>query len=106
MFRRGDPEVLLERLRKRPIEDEETYIQWAWTEIAKFLDAERDGESLGRRAGGRPYLSEDYAVLARLEAQLHERVEQYRRGEMKQLVSQANCGALQGRSIRTSCSTL
>lgn len=95
VFRRGDPEVLLERLRKQPIEDEATYIQWAWTEISKFLDAERNGESLGRRAGGRPYLSEDFAVLARLETQLHERVEQYRRGEMKQLVSQAELRALQ-----------
>jgi anti-sigma regulatory factor (Ser/Thr protein kinase) len=95
VFRRGDPEVLLEQLRKHPIEDEASYLDWAWTEIAKFLEAERNGESLGRRAGGRPYLSEDLAVLTRLETQLHERVEQYRRGEMRQLVSQAELRALQ-----------
>ena len=50
---------------------------------------------LGSRSGGRRYLSEDLAVLARLGAAVVERVEQLRSAEMQRLVSQAELKALQ-----------
>lgn len=95
VFRRGDPDQLLQRLRKEPIESEAAYHNWAQNEIARFMQAERVPEGLGRRAGGRPYLSEDLAILARLEAQTAERLEQYRESERKRLLSQAELRALQ-----------
>lgn len=95
VFRRGDPDHLLERLRKEPIESEAAYQEWAQNEIARFMQAERVPEGFGRRAGGRPYLSEDLAILARLEAQTAERLEQYRESERKRLLSQAELRALQ-----------
>ncbi|MGC4051504.1 MAG: histidine kinase [Paludibaculum sp.] len=95
VFRRGDPDQLLDRLRKEPIESEQAYQEWAQNEIARFMEAERLPEGPGRRAGGRPYLSEDLAILARLEAQTAERLEQYRESERKRLLSQAELRALQ-----------
>jgi LytS/YehU family sensor histidine kinase len=50
---------------------------------------------LGRRVGGRRYLSEDLQALARLAAQIVERVEEVRQSEMRRLVSQAELRALQ-----------
>jgi hypothetical protein len=50
---------------------------------------------LGRRVGGRRYLSEDLQALARLAAQIVERVEEVRESEMRRLVSQAELRALQ-----------
>jgi hypothetical protein len=50
---------------------------------------------LGPRQGGRRYLSEDFAVLARLEAAVVEQVEQLRGVQMQNLVSQAELKALQ-----------
>ena len=50
---------------------------------------------LGRRAGGRPYLSEDLQALGRLGAEIAEHVERFRESEMRRLVSQAELRALQ-----------
>lgn len=50
---------------------------------------------LGSRDGGRRYLSEDFAVLARLGAAVVEHIEQLRGVQMQGLVSQAELKALQ-----------
>ena len=50
---------------------------------------------LGRRKGGRRYLSEDLASLSRLAAAIVEQVEHFRETEMRRLVSQAELRALQ-----------
>ena len=50
---------------------------------------------LGRRKGGRRYLSEDLASLSRLAAAIVEQVERFREIEMRRLVSQAELRALQ-----------
>src|SRR5580698_3614764 len=50
---------------------------------------------LGPREGGRRYLSEDFAVLARLQAAVVEQVEQLRGLQMQNLVSEAELKALQ-----------
>jgi hypothetical protein len=50
---------------------------------------------LGERRGGRPYLSKDLEVLARLGACVAEQVEQVREAEIQRLVSQAELRALQ-----------
>ncbi len=50
---------------------------------------------LGRRAGGRRYLSEDLAALARAASVMVEQIEQYRESEMRRLAAQAELRALQ-----------
>jgi two-component system LytT family sensor kinase len=50
---------------------------------------------LGRRHGGRRYLSGDLDLLARLAARIAEQVEAFRESEMRRLVSQAELRALQ-----------
>src|SRR5581483_4985904 len=50
---------------------------------------------LGRRWGGRRYLSEDLQALGRAAGQIVEHVEQYRETEMRRLVTQAELRALQ-----------
>ncbi|HMD50409.1 MAG TPA: histidine kinase, partial [Bryobacteraceae bacterium] len=50
---------------------------------------------LGRRYGGRRYLSEDFASLSRLAAAVVEQVERFRDTEMRRLVAQAELRALQ-----------
>lgn len=50
---------------------------------------------LGRRSGGRRYLSEDLQALGRAAGQIVEQVEQYRESEMRRLVTQAELRALQ-----------
>jgi signal transduction histidine kinase len=50
---------------------------------------------LGRRSGGRRYLSEDLQALGRAAAQVVEQVEQYHESEMRRLVAQAELRALQ-----------
>ncbi len=50
---------------------------------------------LGRRSGGRRYLSEDLHALARAASQIVEHLEQYRESEMRRLVAQAELRALQ-----------
>ena len=50
---------------------------------------------LGRRFGGRRYLSEDLQALGRAAGQIVEQVEQFRESEMRRLVAQAELRALQ-----------
>jgi LytS/YehU family sensor histidine kinase len=50
---------------------------------------------LGPRRGGRRYLSEDLATLARLSAQVLEHIEHFRTAEMRRLVAQAELRALE-----------
>ena len=50
---------------------------------------------LGRRSGGRRYLSEDLQLLGRGAALISEQIEQYRESEMRRLVAQAELRALQ-----------
>jgi two-component system, LytTR family, sensor kinase len=50
---------------------------------------------LGRRTGGRRYLSEDLQALGRAAGQIVEQVEQFRESEMRRLVAQAELRALQ-----------
>ncbi len=50
---------------------------------------------LGRRAGGRRYLSEDLTALSRAASVIVEQVEQFRESEMRRLVAQAELRALQ-----------
>jgi two-component system sensor histidine kinase LytS len=50
---------------------------------------------LGRRAGGRRYLSEDLAALGRAASVIAEQVEQFRESEIRRLVAQAELRALQ-----------
>ena len=95
LFHRGDSDALLDRLRTAPLESEEQYTEWAWNEIAAFMQAERAAQGLGRRSGGRPYLSEDLQLEARLRARIEERLEQFRSSERKRLLSQAELRALQ-----------
>lgn len=107
VFRRGDPEALLERIRRMPVRSKTDFLESAAGEIAAFFQAERSPAAsshapalpfgLGRRAGGRPYLSEDLALLARLEALVNERLEHHREQHLRELVSQAELRALQAR---------
>lgn len=50
---------------------------------------------LGRRSGGRRYLSEDLLALGRAASLVIEQIEQFRESEMRRLVSQAELRALQ-----------
>jgi two-component system, LytTR family, sensor kinase len=50
---------------------------------------------LGRRSGGRRYLSEDLTALGRAASVIVEQVEQFRESEMRRLVAQAELRALQ-----------
>lgn len=50
---------------------------------------------LGRRSGGRRYLSEDLLAMARAASLIGEQMEQFRESEMRRLVSQAELRALQ-----------
>ena len=50
---------------------------------------------LGRRSGGRRYLSEDLQALGRAAALIEAQIEQYRESEMRRLVAQAELRALQ-----------
>jgi len=50
---------------------------------------------LGRRTGGRRYLSEDLSALAQAASVIVEQIEQHRESEMRRLVAQAELRALQ-----------
>ena len=50
---------------------------------------------LGRRSGGRRYLSEDLLALGRVASVIVEQIEQFHESEMRRLVSQAELRALQ-----------
>lgn len=49
----------------------------------------------GRRRGGRRYLSDDFAALSRIQAELIDQLKAFREAEMRKLVSQAELRALQ-----------
>jgi two-component system, LytTR family, sensor kinase len=72
--------------------------KWTWADVVLPV---RRGQGdlqlilLGRRQGGRRYLSEDLDALGRAAVEMSERVESLRRQEMSRLVSQAELRALQ-----------
>lgn len=86
------PQLMTERSRS----------QWpqtaAWGEAVvplRFSKGDLHQIILGRRIGGRRYLSEDLQSLARIAAVIVEQVERLRSTEMQHLVSQAELRALQ-----------
>jgi two-component system, LytTR family, sensor kinase len=121
IFRRPNEEALLRGL-KTPIRSEEEYIAGAVIRLGEFVGAPahlttgtvepedqgaeavvplRTGSGgslavlLGRRTGGRRYLSEDLQALSRVAAVIGEQLEQYRDLETRRLVAQAELRALQ-----------
>ena len=121
IFRRPNEEVLVRDL-KTPIRSEEEYITGAAARLGEFMGAParvthgaseaqdqgaeavvplRTGPGgslsvlLGRRTGGRRYLSEDLQALGRVAAVIGEQLEQYRDLETRRLVAQAELRALQ-----------
>jgi LytS/YehU family sensor histidine kinase len=105
-----------------PIRSEDEYIAGAVARLGEFMgaparvtggvvDAQDQGAEavvplrtgsggslsvlLGRRTGGRRYLSEDLQALARVAAVIGEQLEQYRDLETRRLVAQAELRALQ-----------
>jgi len=71
---------------------------WNWAEAAVPIRlSQRDARCLllGRRRGGRRYLSEDLRALNRLATTVVEEVGRFRTAEMERLVSQAELRALQ-----------
>ncbi|MCS7043104.1 MAG: histidine kinase [Bryobacteraceae bacterium] len=106
VFRRGDAEALLEHIRRMPVRGEQEFLASARAAVAAFFEAGPvDVHSgapplpfgLGRRAGGRPYLSEDLALLARAESLVNEKLEHWREQHLRELLSQAELRALQAR---------
>jgi signal transduction histidine kinase len=72
--------------------------EFAWVEAVaplRFAHGSVRYLLLGRRRGGRRYLSEDLYALSRLTAVIREQVERFRNSEMRRLVSQAELRALQ-----------
>jgi len=121
IFRRPNEEALFRDL-KGPIRSEEEYVAGAVTRLGEFMGAPariasgavepedqgaeavvpvRTGSGgwlrvvLGRRTGGRRYLSEDLQALNRAAAVVGEQLEQYRDLETRRLVAQAELRALQ-----------
>ena len=122
VFRQGSLANLASRVKEGPaFTDEEQYLEWAAAAIAaavgttdyavlgqgevqaSWAEAQvpiRLGEGrsrllvLGRRQGGRRYLSEDLDTLAKAASEIAGRVESSRRQEMNRLVSQAELRAL------------
>jgi len=71
---------------------------WKWAEASVPIRlSKRDARCLllGRRRGGRRYLSEDLRALSRLATVVVEEVERFRTVEMERLVSEAELRALQ-----------
>jgi hypothetical protein len=123
VFRQGSLANLASRVKECPaFTDEEQYLEWAAGVIAaavgtadyavvgqgevqaSWAEAQvpirlGEGDSrllvLGRRQGGRRYLSEDLDTLAKAASEIAARVESSRRQEMNRLVSQAELRALQ-----------
>ena len=123
IFLRSNVDPVLHELSQsaRGAQGEKDYIGYAAEVIGRFLRASRcevaddrpaadwvmavlpfrfsagDGKFLllGARQGGRRYLSEDFAVMARLAATVTEQVERLRSLQMQSLVSQAELKALQ-----------
>jgi two-component system LytT family sensor kinase len=61
----------------------------------RFASGDARQVLLGRRSGGRRYLSEDLLALGRAASLIVEQIEQFRESEMRRLVSQAELRALQ-----------
>jgi two-component system LytT family sensor kinase len=61
----------------------------------RFASGDARHVLLGRRSGGRRYLSEDLLALGRSASLVVEQIEQFRESEMRRLVSQAELRALQ-----------
>ena len=61
----------------------------------RFASGDARHVLLGRRSGGRRYLSEDLLALGRAAALIVEQIEHFRESEMRRLVSQAELRALQ-----------
>jgi two-component system, LytTR family, sensor kinase len=125
VFRRPGVEKLLAALRPHAgIRTEAEYLPWAAAQLARAVESERfelaadepgaareewveaavplrlsKGDVrcllLGRRRGGRRYLSEDLALLRRAADAVAEEVEGFRALEMQHLVAQAELRALQ-----------
>jgi hypothetical protein len=117
LFGRTDDKALVRAL-QMPVRNEEAYFTAATQHIGRFMGsdaaistapgAEGAGVSiplrlpsearylvLGRRAGGRRYLSEDRAALNHAASVMVEQVERFRESEMRRLVTQAELQALQ-----------
>jgi len=121
IFRRPNEEALVRDL-KTPIHSEEEYVASAVARLGEFMgaparvtagvvDAQNEGAEavvplrtgsggslsvlLGRRTGGRRYLSEDLQALGRVALVIGEQLEQYRDLETRRLVAQAELRALQ-----------
>ena len=122
VFRQGSLANVASRVKECPaFTDEEQYLDWAAGVIAaavgtadyavvgqgevqaSWAEAQvpirlGEGDSrllvLGRRQGGRRYLSEDLDTLAKAASEIAARVESLRRQEMNRLVSQAELRAL------------
>jgi two-component system LytT family sensor kinase len=72
--------------------------RWAWVEAAapvRTAQASSRVLLLGRRRGGRRYLSEDLHALSQLAGAVAEEVDRFRAAEMQRLVSEAELRALQ-----------
>jgi hypothetical protein len=122
VFRRGSLASLASRVKEGPtFTNEEQYLDWAAVLIAAAVGTKDhavasqgeapaswaealipirlgEGDSrvlvLGRRQGGRRYLSEDLDTLAEAASEIAARVESLRRQEMNRLVGQAELRAL------------
>ena len=71
---------------------------WCWAETVVPVRLGSGSSKLillGRREGGRRYLSEDFRMLARAATEVSEKVASLRRREMERLVSQGELRALQ-----------
>ncbi len=118
VFRRSGLDRVISGLQDRPCEDEDLYLrdsaqriaEWFGAESYQLADAPPQAAAgleaaaaltparsllLGRRSGGRRYLSEDLEALARLAATVHARLERFRESEHRRLVAQAELRALQ-----------
>jgi hypothetical protein len=117
VFRRRPLEPVLAELRQLRFEDEEHWMARAAGIAGAYFgaqahfgrdlpDPQADGGvcvrinpdlqlALGRRAGGRRYLSEDRQALEAVAAQLRTGLAQYREMELRRLVSEAELKALQ-----------
>jgi hypothetical protein len=80
------------------IADAPSLRRWDWAETVVPVRLSSGSSKLillGRREGGRRYLSEDLDMLARAATEISEKVESLRRREMERLVSQGELRALQ-----------
>lgn len=80
-----------------PVTDHETHAHHhpEWVEAVVPIEAAKRVLLLGRRAGGRRYLSEDYGFLGQMAAVISERLTEFRTREMQRLVGEAELRALQ-----------